>query len=378
MGVKEVDVHMTVGNGATSYANNSAHQKIGISKAKYVLDESLKEMFADDGFPDCFKMVDLGCSSGPNTLSVVAQIIGTILRVRRLNNVDELPEMEVFLNDLEGNDFNNLFKLLPSFYKKLKEATGNEAIRCFVSGLPGSFYGRLFPSKTLNFVYSSFSLQWLSKIPEGLEDNKENIHMAMASPPGIFEAYATQYRRDFTTFLTSRGQEMVRGGRMVLTFVGRSVEDPSTRDDCAHFTLLASSLIEMVNEGLVKESDLHSFNMPIYTPSKQEVEGVIHNEGSFNLEKFEPFLVPWDAHVKHEDHTRGRISQLGAEGSVPDHIRGKLVSDFIRAYTEPVLASHFGSSIIDNLYGRYAKKLAEYLAREQPSFFNIIICLSKK
>ncbi|XP_075488402.1 benzoate carboxyl methyltransferase-like [Primulina tabacum] len=378
MGVKEVTVHMTVGNGETSYANNSAHQKIGISKAKYVLDECLKEMVADNGFSKCFKMVDLGCSSGPNTLSVVAEIIDTIGRLRKLNNVDhELPEMEVFLNDLEGNDFNNLFKLLPSFYKKLNEVTGNEGIRCFVSGLPGSFYGRLFPSNTLNFVYSSFSLQWLSKIPEGLENNKENIHMAMASPPETFEAYARQYRQDFTTFLTSRGEEMVPGGRMVLTFVGRSVEDPSTKDDCAHFTLLASSLLEMVNEGLVKESDLHSFNMPIYTPSKQDVEGVIQKEGSFNLDKFEAFLVPWDAHVKHED-TLDQISHLGANGSAPDHSRGKHVSDFIRAYTEPVLTSHFGSSITDKLYGKYAKKLAEYLSTEQSSFYNIVICLRKK
>ncbi|XP_073271146.1 benzoate carboxyl methyltransferase-like [Primulina huaijiensis] len=378
MGVQEVAVHMNAGDDVRSYANNSAHQKIGISKARHVLDETLKEMLADSGFPKCFKMADLGCSSGPNTLSVVAQIMGTIEGLCELKNVDELPEFEVFLNDLPGNDFNNLFKLLPEFYKKLNDhPVKNKGLRCFISGLPGSFYGRLFPTNALNFVYSSFSLQWLSKIPDGLEENKQNIHMAMASPPEIFDAYARQYQRDFTTFLTSRGEEMSCGGRMVLTFVGRSAEDPSTKDDCTHFKLLASVLLEMVNEGHVKETDLHSFNMPIYTPCKQEVEALIHNEGSFNLDKFEHFLVPWDAHVEHEN-TEDRASALGPKGSVPDYRRGKLVSDFIRAYTEPVLASHFGSSIIDDLYVRYAKKLAEYLSTEKPLFFNVIICLSKK
>ncbi|KZV57970.1 salicylate carboxymethyltransferase-like [Dorcoceras hygrometricum] len=121
--------------------------------------------------------------------------------------------MEVFLDDLEGNDFNNLFKLLPSFYKNLRESvTRNDGIRCFVSCLPGPFYCRLFPSHTLNFVYSSFSLQWLSKVPDGLENNKESIHWQWQVP--------AEYERVFTTFLASPGEEVVRGGPMVLICVG--------------------------------------------------------------------------------------------------------------------------------------------------------------
>ncbi|KAI3448995.1 hypothetical protein Pfo_005660, partial [Paulownia fortunei] len=106
-------------------------------------------------------------------------------------------------------------------------------------------------------------------------------------------AYAKQYQRDFSTFLSLRAKEMIPGGRMVLTFIGRSVEDPSCKDDCAHLTLLSKTLLDMVAEGLVKMDDLYSFNVPMYTPYKQEVETVIHNEGSFSLDKLYVFRVRW-------------------------------------------------------------------------------------
>ncbi|KAF2590849.1 hypothetical protein F2Q70_00040686 [Brassica cretica] len=73
-----------------------------------------------------------------------------------------VPEIECGLNDLTENDFNTTFKLVPSFLdKQAKE-------KCFVSGVPGSFYSRLFPSKSLHFVHSSFSVHWLSKFPDGM------------------------------------------------------------------------------------------------------------------------------------------------------------------------------------------------------------------
>ncbi|XP_012831437.1 PREDICTED: benzoate carboxyl methyltransferase-like [Erythranthe guttata] len=150
--------HMNTGDGETSYTNNSAPQKIGISKSLHVLDEAIKDMITDIGFPKCFKIADLGCSSGPNALSVISRIIEKIEHLSKENN----NEYEVFLSDLHGNDFNNLFKMLPDFYEKLN--INNPSTRCFVSGLPGSFYGRLFPRNSLDFVHSSYSLHWLSQV----------------------------------------------------------------------------------------------------------------------------------------------------------------------------------------------------------------------
>lgn len=204
-----------------------------------VLEETLREMWSKDAIPaGCMKIADFGCSSGPNTLSIISYIIGTI---QELCKESCSTEFEVYLNDLPQNDFNNLFNMLPSFHDNLNH-------KVFVSGLPGSFYGRLLPSNTLHFAYSSFSLHWLSRLPPGLERgiNGNNIHMAKSSGREVFEAYANQFHTDFSTFLRSRGQELIAGGRMVLLFVARSAADPAAKDDCEHFVLLADSLAEML------------------------------------------------------------------------------------------------------------------------------------
>ncbi|KAL0375517.1 UNVERIFIED_CONTAM: Benzoate carboxyl methyltransferase, partial [Sesamum radiatum] len=194
----------------------------------------------------CLKLVDLGCSSGPNTLFIISYILNAIedLCSKRIHSSDHhLPEFEVFLNDLPDNDFNNLFKLLLNS----NVINGSRKRHCFLYGLPGSFYSRLFPSNTLHFAYSSYSLHWLSHVPEGMEStNKENICIARTSPPEVFEAYAKQYQRDFSTFLSLRGEEMIADGRMVLTFRGRSVEDPSCTDLILPISLCFHKHFDMV------------------------------------------------------------------------------------------------------------------------------------
>ncbi|KAK1357768.1 hypothetical protein POM88_051024 [Heracleum sosnowskyi] len=51
------------------------------------------------------------------------------------------------------------------FYSKLKKEKNHEkSVNCFISGLPGSFFTRIFPSKSLNFFHSSSGVHWLSQI----------------------------------------------------------------------------------------------------------------------------------------------------------------------------------------------------------------------
>ena len=55
--------------------------------------------------------------------------------------------------------------------------------------------------------------------------NKGNICIAKTSPPPVFKAYLEQFERDFKMFLKCRTEELVPGGRMVLTTMGSIKSD---------------------------------------------------------------------------------------------------------------------------------------------------------
>ena len=133
-----------------------------ISLTKSLRDEAITSLYCNT-HPRSLAIADLGCSFGPNTFLVISEIIKVVEKLcRELNH--KSPEYKVFLNDLPGNDFNDVFMSLDTFKEKLRNEMQTEMGPCYFSGVPGSFYGRIFPDKSLHFVHSSYSLQWLSKV----------------------------------------------------------------------------------------------------------------------------------------------------------------------------------------------------------------------
>ncbi|CAK9184365.1 unnamed protein product [Ilex paraguariensis] len=61
-------------------------------------------------------IADLGCATGPNTFSVILTVKESLERKCKELNCQP-PELQVYLNDLLGNDFNSLFKDLPRSVK---------------------------------------------------------------------------------------------------------------------------------------------------------------------------------------------------------------------------------------------------------------------
>ncbi|XXG77309.1 hypothetical protein AAC387_Pa08g1484 [Persea americana] len=333
-------LHMVGGAGETSYANNSSLQRITIRNSRPVVRACIQDLYCTS-FPEILNLADLGCSSGPNTLLVIKEIIDAIQeRCHQLRR--HMPELRMFLNDLPG--------------------------------VPGSFYGRLFPRVSLDFVHSSNSVHWLSQVPEGLQSemglalNKENIYMAKSSPPAVFKAYLKQFQRDFSLFLKFRSEEMTCGGRMVLTLVGRKGEEPSSRDCCCLWELLVKALMEMVSQGAIQRAKVDSFDLPYYSPSAKELKAVIIMEGSFVLDQLQITEINWDANDN--DDNEGFFFDKEASG--------QNVAKFLRAATEPMLANHFGEEIIEELFRKYAEHVGEHLAMEKTKHVIFTISMTKK
>ncbi|KAJ9703516.1 hypothetical protein PVL29_005033 [Vitis rotundifolia] len=227
-------------------------QKKMLLEARPFLEDSIKDTFSS-GIPSCVKLSDLGCSSGPNSPSAISEIIHTIHGMAKRMDCKS-PEFQVFLNDLPGNDFNI--------------SEDGTLGHCFITGVPGSFHGRIFPSRSLDFVHSSCSAHWLS------QKRTRDIYIANGSPPTVIQAYTNQFQRDFSLFLGLRSEEIKPGGSVVITIIGRNMEDPSSGDCCDLWELLAKSLLDMLAEG--------------------EVRTMVQEEGSFNLDKLETFEASWD------------------------------------------------------------------------------------
>ncbi|KAK1373615.1 Salicylate/benzoate carboxyl methyltransferase [Heracleum sosnowskyi] len=333
-------LHMNAGNGEGSYANSSTVQKYVILKSEKVLQDTIKN-FGTNGFPECFKLADLGCSNGPNTFLFLANALEYVQKACQKKNLKAPDEFQAFLNDLPNNDFNSVFKLAPPFYSKLEnEKDLQKSFKCFIYGVPGSFYTRLFPSKSLHFVHSSYSVHWLSQVPEKLLDNnKGNIYIARASPPGVYEAYFNQFKRDFTTFLRMRSEEIIPDGRM--------------------------SLHDLVTEGLLREKDIFSLNLPFYTPCIDELKTIIESESSFCLDKLETFEVKWDMHDEDEIIKSKENS-------------GNFIAKTTRVVMESLLASHFGSTFMDKIFERFAKHVTEHLSKGKSNYFSILVSLRRK
>ncbi|CAH8379803.1 unnamed protein product [Eruca vesicaria subsp. sativa] len=353
---------MSGGDGHHSYATNSLLQKRILSIIKPMLVKNTKEMMTNLDFPECIKLTDMGCSSGQNTFLFMSEIINTINLLCQERNQTP-PEIDCCLNDLHGNDFNTTFKFLTCFNDKLISKTP-----CFVSGVPGSFYSRLFPRKSLHFIHSNYSLHYLSKVPDGLEKNKISVYITSSSSQSDYKAYMNQFHKDFRTFLRMRSEEMVSNGRMVLTLIGRkTLDDPLYRDCCHFMTLLSDSLRDLVSEGLVSASKANSFKMPYYDPTEREVKEIIRNEGSFQINDLE-------AHPFDLGHCKGE-SSLQSAGAKP----GEKEANCMRAVSEKMLLAHFQDAInIDTMFQKYEHHVSQHASCRIKTSVNLMVSLVRK
>ncbi|KAK9700031.1 hypothetical protein RND81_08G212500 [Saponaria officinalis] len=361
--------HMSHGEGEFSYAHNSSAVpgilftqtvKPAVENViKYQLLHNITKQYK------VLKVADLGCGIGPTPVNFIATVIETMHKVcKEMKNGkdDQVSELQIYMSDLPSTDFNMLFKDA----LKLQGQTRDGTPLCFVMGAPGSFYGRLFPAKSLHFVHSSASLHWLSQVPlgvrseDGVELNKGNILASHTSTPYIQQTYFAQFKHDFTSFLTCRSQEVVTNAHMLLSFAGRKsikICEPLMG------THIYQALARLVSKGVITEEKLESFNMPVYFPCKEEVEDIIKEEGSFEIENMKVTI------------------DVAASDLIKDNqLRAEAIGKFMRCILETLISYHFGAQIWDTLPTEHNQVILEHLNSDNNEYYNVhfTILLKKK
>ncbi|XP_069153309.1 S-adenosyl-L-methionine:benzoic acid/salicylic acid carboxyl methyltransferase 2-like [Solanum lycopersicum] len=357
-------LHMNGGMGDASYAKNSLLQQKVILMTKSITDEAISSLYNNLSSRETICIADLGCSSGPNTFLSVSQFIQTIDKERKKKGRHKAPEFHVFLNDLPSNDFNTIFRLLPTFHQSLRKQNMGEdgslfdPSNCFVTGVAGSFYTRLFPSNSLHFVHSSYSLHWLSQVPDGIKNNKGNIYLTSTSPASVHKAYYEQFERDFVTFLKYRSEELMENGRMVLTMLGRKNEDRFSQGCSYEWELLATTLKLLIAQESIDEEKVDSFNIPLYNPSPSEVMYIVEKERSFTIDIL-------------------KTSEIQRNSC--DDEKYNMAKSF-RSVAEPLLVSYFGHDELnmDQVFHKYNQVIAnDRKAMEKIMFVNVTVSLTK-
>ncbi|KAL6605863.1 hypothetical protein ACP70R_041516 [Stipagrostis hirtigluma subsp. patula] len=360
----DTDFHMAEGEGETSYTNNSRLQRKALFETKPLLEKAVRDVYAAV-LPKILVVSDLGCGSGENTLLFVSEVI---------NAMRGLPsELQFFLNDLPGNDFNHIFRSLEQFKKRIATYDKEETLPPFyVAGLPGSYYARLFPSQSVHLFHSSYSFHWYSQPLGWLDGNERNIYIAKTTPPSVVKQYQDQFQKDFMLFLQLRHEELVFGGQMVLTFLVRKDADVYNGSLSYLFELLAQSLSSLyekhsLQQGLVEEEKLNSFNLPIYEASIDEVKAVIKQSQLFDIDHIKLFESNWDPY----DDSLDDVVQDSIESGVN-------VAKCMRAVVETLFASHFGESVLDALFEEYACMVAKHLECQKTKYSVIVLSLKKR
>ncbi|CAK9135737.1 IpCS1 [Ilex paraguariensis] len=362
MDVKET-LFMNGGEVESTYAQHPGFTQKLTSITKHILVNAVHSLFSEDFHrKKVLNVADLGCAAGPNTFSFILTVKESLERKCKELNCQP-PELQFYLSDLPGNDFNSLFKDLSRVGEDQKS---DVLLPCFVMGAPGSFYGRLFPRSMLHLVHSSYSVHWLSQVPKGLTSkeglplNKGKIYISKTSPPVVAAAYLAQFKEDFTLFLKSRAEEMVQNGRMVLILNGRQASDPWCQESCYHWEILAGAISEMVSQGLVDEEKLDSFNVPYYTPLQEEVQDIVDKEGSFAVEHLETSTL---AIVDNqESDTRAKGEELAKN---------------IRCFTESIISYQFGKEITEKVYHKLTQIVVKDLANRSPTSTAVVVVLSR-
>lgn len=291
---------------------------------------------------------DFGCSVGANTLGFAKLAIDTLKTKPEMSGRDFVCHFA----DLPSNDFNTLFKQLPPITGEGGGDGSVEERTWFAAGVPGSQYGRMFPRSSLHVAITTLTLHYLSEIPKSVEDksspayNKGKISAHGASPAAA-EAFAEVSRKGLRRFFECRAEEMASGGVLGFYCLGRrdrAHPEKQMFDDSIHpLPAIEKSWQELVNEGIIAEERLDSFNVPICSPSIDELqEAIEHPTSEFHIQKLEFIDEFWlqpnnaqDTVFKDAESygkTLANMYNSGIGTMVTDHLGSKLTEVLVERF----------------------------------------------
>jgi hypothetical protein len=317
--------------GGGAYNRSSRVQAAGLLPAVALFEQAARAVPLTAP-PQPVVIADYGASEGHNSLLPMAVAIGA-LRER----VGPERAICVVHTDLPESDFTALFMTLaadPQSYLRDDPAA-------FASAVGRSFYAQILPSDSMTLGWSSWAIQWLSRVPTAIPDQ---VQVAYSRDPAARAAFAEQAAEDWRMFLAVRSRELCPGGRLVMLTM--ALDDSGEFGYRPLLEAIYAALTEMIGEGFLHADEVRRMVIPTVGRSKTQLAAPFAQNARFeglSIERLEVFYGEdriWD--------------QFATGGDAPAF--GRQWAAFSRASVFPTL-----STALDG--GRDDPRSAEFVAR---------------
>jgi hypothetical protein len=252
------------GHGA--YNRSSRVQAAGSSPALALLDKAARQVVLSAS-PEPVVIVDYGSSEGRNSLTPLTVAIG-ILRER----LGRERAISVVHTDLPGNDFGALFQMLASD----PDSYLHDDPAVFPCAVGRSFYEQILPSSSVTLGWSSWAVQWLSRVPALIPDQ---VQVAYSQDAGVRSVFYQQAADDWRCFVVHRAAELRPGGRLVVLSMALDDHGDFGYKPCV--VAIYGAVLDLVDEGFITKEEAQRMVIPTVGRSRQDFMAPFAETGSF-------------------------------------------------------------------------------------------------
>jgi SAM dependent carboxyl methyltransferase len=259
------------------YNRSSRVQAAGLSPAITLFERAARTVTLPEP-PRPIVIADYGSSEGRNSLNPMAVAIDALRERVGLERA-----ISVVHTDMAENDFTALFRTLandPNSYLR-----GDAAVFC--SAIGRSFYEQILPANSVTLAWSSWAVQWLSRVPAPIPDQ---VQVFYSLDPAARAAYAEQAANDWRTFLSRRERELCPGGQLVVMTM--ALDEAGEFGYRPALESMYAALLEMVEEGFIRAEEAHRMAIPTVGRSRADLLAPFM-DGQFadlSVEQIEVFL----------------------------------------------------------------------------------------
>jgi len=254
---------------SATYTTSSRLQAAGLLPA-VALFEQAAEKVPLPAPPQPIVIADYGAATGHNSLKPISAAIEVLRRRTRHDHA-----ILVAHTDVPDNDFTALFRTLADDHDSyLQHDTAS-----FPSAVGRSFYGQILPSNTVNLGWSSWAIQWLSRIPAGASELSDAVQIAYTQNADARAAYARQAAADWNDFVAFRGRELCPDGRLVVLTMALDEDGEfgyRTLNDAMY-----AVLNDQVSDGLLHRDELWRMAIPAFARDEKDFLAPFSPKGRF-------------------------------------------------------------------------------------------------